>query len=110
MNRLKQLPRKPTIVCLANMTKIYAVTLMLISFNVTTMFAQSQFLNREYVQNTQVPSKGKGQKPDHSTEDNSANILAALLEKLKRLEARQDELSKQVDNLQHRVDQLTAKP
>jgi peptidoglycan hydrolase CwlO-like protein len=89
------------------MTKICAVTLMLISFSVSTMFAQQQPDSSK----AQKPDYSTGQAPDYRAEVNTtAEILAAALEKIKRLEARQDELSKKLDNLQHRVDQLATKP
>jgi hypothetical protein len=80
------------------MTKICAVTLMLISSSVSTLFAE------------QRPGNAPRQVPRTRTEDSTAELLAALIEKLDRLEKRQGELSEKLDNVQHRLDGLATKP
>jgi hypothetical protein len=94
----------PTIFRLHKLTKICAVTLVLISLSVSTMFGPAPPEDR-----SGGGGGGGGRTALQVPGTNTAEILAAALEKIKRLEARQDELSKRMDNLQHRCDELVTK-
>ena len=104
-------PENPQILPLTKVTKICAVTLMLISLSVSTIFAQPGQIPDRTAQKPDdtSPNRKQRQATNYRTEERTAEILAALVEKITRLEKQQDELSKQVDNLQHRLDELTTK-